>query len=118
LASGEHKSEDYLKINPQGTVPAVTDDEFVMNESRAIMCYLVNAKTPNNCLYPSDDPKARFIIDHRLFYDASTFMPACSAALVINKIELYSYVTFPPLVDSNYEERRDCDFGSEQGKNF
>jgi glutathione S-transferase len=82
MAAGEHKSEDYLKINPKGTVPAVSDDDFVMNESRAIMCYLVNAKSPNNYLYPSDDPKARFIIDHRLYYDASTFMPACSAALV------------------------------------
>lgn len=81
IPNGEHKSEEYLKINPQGTVPAVVDDDFVMNESRAIMCYLVNAKSPNHSLYP-EDVKARFIIDHRLYFDASTFMPACGAALV------------------------------------
>lgn len=81
-SKGEHKSDEFLKINPQGTVPAVTDDDFVMNESRAIMCYLVSAKSPNNSLYPTDDLKARFIIDQRLFYDASTLMPALAGAIV------------------------------------
>lgn len=52
-----------------------------MNESRAIMCYLVNANSTNHTLYP-DDPKARFIVDHRMYFDASTFMPALGAALV------------------------------------
>lgn len=82
VASGENKSEEYLNINPQGTVPTLVDDDFVMTESRAIMGYLVNSKSPNHSLYPSEDVKARFIIDHRLYYDASTFMPACGAALV------------------------------------
>lgn len=77
----EHKSEEYLKINPKGTVPAVVDGDFVMNESRAIMCYLVNALSPNHSLYP-EDAKARFIIDHRLYFDASTFTPVCGAAIV------------------------------------
>lgn len=81
-SNGDHKSEEYLKINPQGTVPAVTDDDFLMTESRAIMGYLVDAKSPNNSLYPSEDLKARFIIDHRLYYDASTFSPVLLAAIV------------------------------------
>lgn len=71
-----------MKINPQGTVPALTDDDFLMTESRAIMTYLVDAKDPNNSLYPSEDLKARFIIDHRLYYDASTFSPTLYAAIV------------------------------------
>jgi glutathione S-transferase len=82
MMGGENKSEEFLKMNPQGTVPVVVDDDFVMNESRAICAYLVNAKSPNHSLYPMDDPKLRFIIDQRLFYDASTLMPAMSEAIV------------------------------------
>lgn len=77
-----------MKINPQGTVPAVIDDDFVMNESRAIMCYLVNAKRPESSLYPLEDLKARFIIDQRLFYDASTLMPALAGAIVKFELKL------------------------------
>lgn len=80
--AGEHKTEDFLKLNPQGTIPVVVDDGFVMNESRAILMYLVNEKAPNHSLYPSDDPKLRFVIDQRLFYDACTFMPALFEAIV------------------------------------
>lgn len=58
------------------------DDDFVMTESRAICGYLVDAKSPNNTLYPLDDVRARFIIDHRLYYDATTFTPALIAAIV------------------------------------
>ena len=79
-----------MKINPQGTIPAVMDDDFLMTESRAIMTYLVDAKSPNNSLYPSEDLKARFIIDHRLYYDASTFYPTLLAAIV-RLFFIYSY---------------------------
>lgn len=60
----------------------MVDDDFPMNESRAICCYLADAKAPGNTLYPADDPKARYIIDQRLFYDASTWGPAVVAAIV------------------------------------
>ena len=83
MQAGENKSDEFLKINPQGTVPVVVDDDFAMNESRAICCYLVNAKSPDNSLYPTDDIKARYIIDQRLFYDSSTFTGALMGALVI-----------------------------------
>lgn len=80
--AGENKSDEFLKINPQGTIPVLVDDEFVMNESRAICCYLVNAKSPDSSLYPTDDIKARYIIDQRLYYDASSFFGALMGALV------------------------------------
>lgn len=76
MSTGEHKSETFLKLNARGTVPVVSDGGFVMHESRAIICYLADAKSPGNTLYPADDHKARFIIDQKLFYDASTFSPA------------------------------------------
>lgn len=42
----EHKSEAYLKINPNGKVPALVDDGFVMSESMAINLYLAEKYKP------------------------------------------------------------------------
>jgi len=40
LSKGEHKSEEYLAINPYGKVPAMKDGNFAMSESAAIMRYI------------------------------------------------------------------------------
>ena len=39
----EHKSEAFLKINPNGKVPALTDGDFSIWESTAINYYLADA---------------------------------------------------------------------------
>ena len=36
----EHKTPEYLKINPNGLVPTMVDNDFVLYESHAIMRYL------------------------------------------------------------------------------
>jgi len=36
----EHKTPQYLQLNPRGKVPTLKDDEFVLYESIAIMAYL------------------------------------------------------------------------------
>ncbi len=43
----EHKSADFLKINPNGKVPALTDGEFTIWESMAINFYLADAYRPS-----------------------------------------------------------------------
>ncbi|NLG77007.1 MAG: maleylacetoacetate isomerase [Xanthomonadaceae bacterium] len=46
LAKGEHRTPEYLAVNPQGLVPAIeTDDGLVLSQSLAIIEYL-------NELYP------------------------------------------------------------------
>ena len=65
-----------LQINPQQLVPCLVDGDFVMNESRAIVAYLVNAfGSQHQELYPTD-PKIRARIDQRMYFEIGTFYPA------------------------------------------
>ncbi len=58
FASRQHKSPDYLKINPFGRIPAMSDGEFNLSESLAISRYIARGSS----LYP-DDAKAQGLID-------------------------------------------------------
>jgi len=44
--AGEHKSEAFLKVNPNGKVPALTDGDFTIWESLAISNYIAEAYKP------------------------------------------------------------------------
>lgn len=75
ILENEQHSEYFKKLNPAGKVPVFVDtDEFTLSESRAILAYLVNSRSPGNDLYPND-PKKRALVDQRLYYDATIFFP-------------------------------------------
>lgn len=40
LDAGQHRSEEFLKINPRGQVPVLTDENRVLPDSHAILAYL------------------------------------------------------------------------------
>ena len=68
LRKQEQKNPDYLKMNPYGKVPVLTDDSTVLYESCIINEYL-NEKYPNPPLMPADPgkkAKARILIDFGL----------------------------------------------------
>jgi glutathione S-transferase len=40
FSKGDHKAAGFLKLNPRGKVPLLKHDDFILNESLAIMAYL------------------------------------------------------------------------------
>merc|ERR1719189_1269239 len=86
LLTQEHKQDWYLEINPIGQVPFLTDGDFKMPESRAIMCYLVDQygdKSKHDFLYPAD-PKSRAKVDSLLFWSMSYHTAMVEAVVVPN----------------------------------
>src|SRR5258708_8665865 len=50
---GGNKSPDYLALNPNGLVPTIDDDGFILWESNVIVRYLA-AKYAKGALYPAE----------------------------------------------------------------
>jgi glutathione S-transferase len=59
---GETRTEDFLAKNPNGRVPTLEEDGFVLYESPAILKYL-SAKQAERGLCGGDDTKTRALID-------------------------------------------------------
>ncbi|XP_014086723.1 glutathione S-transferase D1 isoform X2 [Bactrocera oleae] len=75
LFAGEHLKPEFLKLNPQHTVPTLVDNGFSIWESRVITVYLAEKYGRNDSLYPKN-PKKRAVINQRLFFDLSTIYQA------------------------------------------
>jgi glutathione S-transferase len=76
LAKREQKQPEFLRLNPNGRVPVLEDDDFVLTESHAIMQYLAD-RTPGQTLFPTElQPRAD--VSRWLFWSAQHFQPAIS----------------------------------------
>ncbi|WP_299984789.1 glutathione S-transferase family protein [uncultured Ruegeria sp.] len=47
LAAGEHKSPEFLGMNPDGQVPVLEDGEVIVSDSNAILVYLARTYAPD-----------------------------------------------------------------------
>ncbi|CAH0596447.1 unnamed protein product [Chrysodeixis includens] len=79
LFQAEHYKEEYIKINPQHTIPVLIDDDVVICESHAISTYLVDKYGKDDSLYPKD-LKKRAMVDQRLFFDSGILFPCARGA--------------------------------------
>ena len=74
FAKGELRSAQFLAMNPNGKVPVLDDEGFVLWESCAILRYLAE-KRPERGLAPTDK-RARAVVDQWLFWWAAHCEPA------------------------------------------
>lgn len=60
-------SEGYRKLNPQGKIPTLIDDDLVITETGAILNYLAT-KTPEKNLMPQDGTAQRTQYDQMCYF--------------------------------------------------
>ena len=74
LAFGVVNTPEYRKLNPNGLVPTIDDEGFILWESNAIVRYLA-AKHAAGTLWPAE-PKVRADADRWMDWCATTLGPA------------------------------------------
>jgi len=74
LQAGDQKKPEYLKINPNGTVPTLVDGDLVLYESAAICQYLAD-KFPDKRLAPPVNTPARGYYYQWIHFSMSTIEP-------------------------------------------
>ena len=90
----EHLTPEFIKINPQHTIPTLVDNGFSVWESRAILSYLVDKYAKDDSLNPKD-PKKQAVVNQRLYFDMGTLYSRIIGKLNGNKIDSYlSYLNF------------------------
>jgi glutathione S-transferase len=75
LDKREHKSPEYLAINPMGKIPAIIHNGVVVTETAAICAYLADA-FPQAGLAPALNDSARGTYYRWLFFAAGCLEPA------------------------------------------
>lgn len=66
---------EFLKLNPQHTIPVLDDNGTIVSDSHVICSYLADKYAgENDSLYPKD-PSKRRLVDARLFYDCGHLFP-------------------------------------------
>ena len=78
--TGEHKTPEYLKINPHATVPAAVDGDLAISESNAILQYAADLGGETSA-YPKD-LKRRADVNRWLLWEGSVWFQSCYAYLV------------------------------------
>ena len=77
---GVNDTPGYLAMNPNGLVPVIDDDGFVLYESNAIVRYLA-AKAGATALWP-EDPQGRADVDRWMEWQSTGYTPAMGPAFM------------------------------------
>lgn len=76
MMAGEHRSDAFLALNPNGQVPVLVDGDLVLAESNAILRYLCAANGLDDW-YPAD-ARVRAVVEHWLDWTQCRLAPATS----------------------------------------
>ncbi|KRW99271.1 Thioredoxin-like fold [Pseudocohnilembus persalinus] len=66
ILKGEQFKSKFSKLNPDKKVPAMSEGDFILFESHAIMKYLCDSRNLPQHLYPRNNPQQRAKIDQYL----------------------------------------------------
>nr|NP_001296006.1 glutathione S-transferase 1-like [Plutella xylostella]AHW45905.1 glutathione S-transferase [Plutella xylostella] len=78
----EHRSPEFKKINPMGTIPVLKDGNFVLAESHSILKYIVEkyGGPQRSTLYPFD-LQTRAAVDERMHFDTGVLFISLSSVV-------------------------------------
>jgi glutathione S-transferase len=82
----EHKSKEYMQVNPNGTIPGLKYGDTCLGQSREIARYLVDNFYPGHSLYP---PEMKAEIDELLKFDEEKCFVAAVKIAVSYSIRSY-----------------------------
>jgi len=104
IIKGEQRAPDYVALNPNMRMPTLTDGDYVLWESGAILQYLAGKK-PQSGLLPSDEA-GRLDVTRWQFWDMSHWDPACA-------IYLFENVVKPMILKSGEPDQTQLQKGAE-----
>jgi glutathione S-transferase len=81
----EQKSEAYMAINPNASLPALKDGDLTLWESNAILAYVAD-KNGKSQFYPTDSVK-RADVNRWLFWECAHWFPSTYVFLVENCVK-------------------------------
>lgn len=99
----ETHTPEYLAINPMGRVPALTDGDFRLWESNAILTYLASRFPQTNAL--PTDPRGRADADRWLHWQSCHLMPAMGALKTAEDKDFSTMVPLLKILDRQLEGR-------------
>jgi glutathione S-transferase len=99
LAAGDQKKPEYLKLNPNGTVPTLVDGDLVLWESAAICQYLAD-KYPEKRLAPPVGTPERGKYYQWIHYAMSAIEPP-AITIFMHTMQLPEAERIPALVDGS-----------------
>ena len=80
LKAGEHKTPEFLAINPMGKLPVLRHDGVAVTEAAAICAYLADAFADKGFAPALDDPK------RGAYYRWMFYAPSCIEPMMLDKL--------------------------------
>ena len=77
---GEHKTPEFLALNPLGQIPVLKDGDVILRDAQAILVYLAGKYDPTRTWYP-EDPESQGAIAMWLSFAGGEIMNSSAARL-------------------------------------